>query len=39
MEAHNVVEEGARNRLRRIGVAEGDEMRHLGESVNDGEDD
>lgn len=38
MEAHNVIEEGASDRLRRVGVAKGAKMRHLGEPVDDGDD-
>jgi len=39
VEAHNLVEEGTRHRGRRVGVAEGDEVRIFGEPVDDGEDD
>ena len=39
MEAHNFIEEGASNRLHRVGVAKGAKMRHLGEPVDDGDDD
>jgi hypothetical protein len=39
MDPHDVVEEGSSDRFSGVGVDLCDEVSHLGEAVNDGEDD